>query len=123
MTLLSEEFSKSAGPRFFLPLAGSARELSMDLLARLADSFGRRRRSIRRHEAVDVLKEGLITHPAFLASLPAENSVTEWSDPSYRANYHLSQFIDAGWVLEDEFKHNLRKRTVVLDSNAQALLA
>src|SRR5439155_678808 len=30
---------------------------------------------------------------------------------------------EAGWVLEDEFRHNLRKRTVVLDSNAQALLA
>jgi hypothetical protein len=123
MTLLSEEFSKSVGPRFFQPLVGSGRELSIDLLARLADSFDRGRRSIPRSEAVDVLKDALVDHPAFLASLPAGESTTEWSDPSYRANYHLSQFVEAGWVLEDEFKHNLRKRTVVLDSNAQALLA
>src|SRR5258706_12996586 len=123
MTLLSEEFSKSVGPRFFQPLVGNGRELSIDLLARLAGSFERGRRSIPRSEAVDVLKDALVDHPAFLASLPAGESATEWSDPSYRANYHLSQFVEAGWVLEDEFRHNLRKRTVVLDSNAQALLA
>jgi hypothetical protein len=123
MTFLSEEFSKSVGPRFFQPLVGSGRELSIDLLARLADSFDRGRRSIPRSEAVDVLKDALVNHPAFLASLPTGASLTEWSDPSHRANYHLSQFVEAGWVLEDEFKHNLRKRTVVLDSNAQALLA
>jgi hypothetical protein len=123
MTRLSEEFSKSVGPRFFQPLVGSGRELSIDLLARLAESFDRGRRSIPRSEAVDAMKDVLVNHPAFLTSLPAGESETEWSDPSYRANYHLSQFIEAGWVLEDEFRYNLRKRTVVLDSNAQALLA
>jgi hypothetical protein len=123
MTLLSEEFSKLVGPRFFQPLVGSGRELSIDLLARLAGSFDRGRRSIPRSEAVDVLKDALVGHPAFLASLPAGESATAWSDPSYRANYHLSQFIEAGWILEDEFKYNLRRRTVVLDSNAQSLLA
>lgn len=123
MPLLSEEFTKSVGPRFFQPLVGNGRELSIDLLARLTDSFDRGRRSIPRSEAVDVLKIALVDHPAFLASLPIGEAATEWSDPSYRANYHLSQFVEAGWVLEDEFKHNLRKRTVILDSNAQALLA
>jgi Family of unknown function (DUF5716) len=123
MELLSEEFSKSVGPRFFQPLTGSGRDLSIDLLSKLADSFNRGRRSIPRSEAVDVLKDALVDHPAFLASLPPEESTTEWSDPSYRANYHLTQFIEAGWLLEDEFRHNMRKRTVVLDSNAQALLA
>lgn len=123
MTLLSEEFSKSVGPRFFQPLVGSGRDLSIDLLARLAGSFDRGRRSIPRFEAVDVLKDALVDHPAFLASLPVGESAPEWGDASYRANYHLSQFIEAGWVLEDEFKYNMRKRTVVLDSNAQSLLA
>jgi len=123
MRLLSEEFSKSVGPRFFQPLVGSGRELSIDLLSTLADSFDRGRRSIPRSEAVDALKGALVAHPAFLTSLPSGESATDWSDASYRANYHLSHFVEAGWVLEDEFKHNMRKRTVVLDSNAQSLLA
>lgn len=123
MALLSAEFSKSVGSRFFQPLTGHGRDLSIDLLDRLAESFARERRSIPRSEAVDVIKEALIDHPSFLASLPEGESATEWKDPSYRANYHLSQFIEAGWILEDEFKYNLRKRTVVLDSNAQALLS
>lgn len=123
MPLLSEEFSKSVSPRFFQPLVGNGRELSIDLLSKLAESFDRGRRSIPRSEAVDVLKDALANHPAFLTSSPTEASATESTDLSYRANYHLSQFVEAGWVLEDEFKHNLRKRTVVLDSNAQALLA
>lgn len=121
--LLSAEFSRSVGPRFFQPLTGDGRDLAIDLLARLADGFDRGRRSIPRSEAVDLLKDALVDHPAFLASLPAGATVTEWSDPSYRANHHLNQFVEAGWVLEDEFRHNLRKRTMVLDSNAQALLA
>jgi hypothetical protein len=112
MMLLSDEFSKSVGPRFFQPLVGSGRDLSIDLLARLADTFGRGRRSIPRSEAVDVLKDALVDHPAFLGSLPAGELAPEWGDASYRANYHLSQFIEAGWVLEDEFRYNMRKRTV-----------
>ena len=123
MPLLSAEFSKLVDPGFFQPLVGSGRNLSIDLLSRLADSFEHGRRSILRSEAVDVLKEVLVDHPAFLASLPPGESATVWSDPAYRANHHLAQFIDAGWVLEDEFRYNLRRRTVVLDSNARALLA
>ena len=123
MTLLSADFSKSVSPDFFQPLVGKGRELAIDLLAGLADSFGRGRRSMLRSEAVDVLKNVLVDHPAFLGSLPEGKSETEWHEPSSRANYHLSQFIAAGWLFEDEFKHNMRKRTVVLDSNAQALLA
>lgn len=123
MSLLSADFSKSVSPDFFQPLVGKGRELAIDLLASLADSFGGGRRSMLRSEAVDVLKNVLVDHPAFLGSLPEGKSETEWHEPSSRANYHLSQFIAAGWVFEDEFKHNMRKRTVVLDSNAQALLA
>lgn len=123
MSLLSAEFSKSVESHFFQPLAGEGRNLSIDLLAKLADSFEHGRRSMLRSEAADVLKEALVGHPAFLVSLPAGETETQWSDPSYRANRHLAQFIEAGWVREDEFRYNLRKRTVVLDSNAQALLA
>jgi hypothetical protein len=61
MTLLSAQFSKSVGSRFFQPFVGHSRDLSIDLLARLAEAFTLGRRSIPRSEAVEVLKERLYT--------------------------------------------------------------
>lgn len=71
---------------------------------------------------MDLIRDALVTHPT-VAPAPTDASASDWADPGVRANYYFNQFADAGWVLEDEFRHNLRKRTVVLDSNAQALLA
>lgn len=120
--LLSAEFSRAVPRNFFRPLAGESRGLIIDLLAQLAEGFTQHRRSIPRSEAVDLIREALLNHPDFNGT-PAPEAETDWSEPTFRANYYFNQFVEAGWVLEDEFRHSVRKRTVVLDSNAQALLA
>jgi hypothetical protein len=122
VSLLSDELGRAVPSRFFAPLAGEGRALAVDLLASLAEGFTQSRRSIPRSEAIDVIREALVAHPA-LVPPPDKALAREWPDPGFRANYYFSQFAEAGWVMEDDHRYSLRKRTVVLDSNARALLA
>ena len=136
-TRLSAEFEKSAGHRFFQPLSGSWRSIAIDLLAGLAPEFARGRRSIPRVEVVALIEEVISDHPlvsfrpaelqdgTMVDTPPAEAGarVNDWNSPGYRANYYFGQLVSAGWLIEDEFRHNLRRMTVSLDPNAHALLA
>lgn len=120
---LSTELNRSVGPRFFLPLSGPWRDLAVDLLNHIAPAFSRGRRSLPRIEVLALIEELIVDHPAVSLPEEAASSAKEWNSPNYRANYYLNQLIEAGWILEDEFRHNLRRMTVSLDSNAHALLA
>jgi hypothetical protein len=70
-----------------------------------------------------LIEELIADHPAVELPIEGETLANEGSGLSYRANHYLNQLIDAGWLIEDEFRHNLRRMTLSLDSSAHALLA
>lgn len=120
---LSIELNRSVAPRFFLPLSGPWRNLAVDLLNHLAPAFSRGRRSLPRTDVLALIEEVVLGHPAVSLPSAGDASDKEWDSPTYRANYYFGQLVSAGWIVEDEFRHNLRRMTVSLDSNAHALIA
>jgi hypothetical protein len=121
-TLLSTELNRSVSPRFFLPLAGPWRDVAVDLLNHLAPAFLRGKRSLPRTEVLALIEELIVDHPAVKLPEDQTASAKDWNAPSYRANYYLNHLIKAGWIVEDEFRYNLRRVTLSLDSNAHAVL-
>jgi hypothetical protein len=120
--LLSTELNRSVSARFFKPLY-FWRDLSIDLLNHLAPAFSRGRRCLPRSEVLALIEELIAHHPAVRFPEDQSASLKEWNQLNYRANYYLRQLVEVGWIIEDEFRYNLKKVTLSLDSNAHALLA